>query len=76
MGVLQVGMVDVGTQLLYSSEEAGSWEFPPDSTVSGVEFMITVCLTCPTHFSVGDMGIFSFAQSVGVTQPGSAFLSE
>lgn len=41
--------------------------------VLGVEFMQRVCLTLSFHFS---MGIFSFAQHVGVTQLVPRFLSE
>lgn len=54
-----------------------SWELEVPSqlndTVSGVGYIVKVCLSLPTHFSVV---ISSFTQCVGVTQLVSGFISK
>lgn len=55
---IKVGVLDVGSKPL-DLREAGSWEFPPDVWLcarGGVYWESVSAF--PTHFSVGDIGIF------------------
>ena len=69
-GVLKVGALGVGSKPFTPQGEAGSWKIPPDCMVlcQGWGLLCESVSAFPIHFNVGDVGIFSFAQCVGVVQ--------